>query len=74
MTKTSMSAAAMKRPNAIGVAEASVRYSRAAGDRRGFTPVLAALILDGLESADTERMMAGGKMGITPAGRVALER
>jgi hypothetical protein len=48
-----------------------MRYSRAAGDRRGFTPVLAALILDGLESADTERMMAGGQDGNHPcrAGR-----
>ena len=47
----------------------------------GFTAdVLDALILAGLASADTERMMAGGRVidvrrfKITAAGRVALER
>jgi hypothetical protein len=47
----------------------------------GFTGnLLAALILDGLTSADGERMMAGGKVvevrrsRITDARRVAVER
>jgi hypothetical protein len=48
-----------------------------AGDRGGFTPALVELILDGLASADTERIAGGNavdaRFRITPAARRKLE-